>query len=103
MSSKAKLPGAEVHDLLRDAIEAAEDLEAFLRELRDKHPDWVTWNLGGEAFGKPQYRGPGVWNADQFADVSGRVRRRLEAVEQSFQRRAAKEAERREARRERAR
>jgi hypothetical protein len=102
MPSKARLPGEAVRDLLAEAIEAAGDLSGLLEELGEDE-DWRVWNLGGAAFGRPQFRGPGDYTAEEFAAAARHLRGRLIAVERSFDHRQAKEAElreRREARRD---
>lgn len=93
MSSKAKLPSEEVWSELEDLTDQVGDIAARLRELEDNEA-WTIWNLGGAAFGKPEFRGPGHYTAEEFTKLARHLHGRLEAVSESFTHRQLKEDER---------
>lgn len=95
MSSPAKLPGAATRNELNRLRELMDEVRDGLYALCDDER-WKIWNDGGAPFGKPQFPGPGGVSAEKLFNEAERLATRLENIEESFDHRIRKEAERAE-------
>jgi hypothetical protein len=96
---RARLPTVEVRDRLRELIADAECLSEGLDDLVEDER-WRTWNAGGAAFRRPQFKGPGHYTAAEFAQVARNLRDRLASVEGSFEDRIESDRKRAQKRRQ---
>jgi hypothetical protein len=97
MASKAKLPADEAQAALVDAIDSMEYVVEVLEDLHDDER-WRIWNLGGAAFGKPQFKGPGYLTSEQFVEKARLLLKNMRDVHDSFEHRKDYEDQQREKR-----